>query len=250
MSIRQIACASTLALMSSLIGFTAIVPAVQAGTPFSDIHTKDSTSSQTLRQGLPGRRLGGGTRSDRIFMEDYVYLTALVTADNLSSTTAKHPSFMFYVPEMVQSQTAEFVLRDANDELIYETSLQLNSSGGLVNIDTSTAGIEALNINENYTWYFSIVPNLTDRANDVVVYGNVQRVEHNSIAQSANHELSLDQASPEELLMHAQRLRQDTALWHDAANIVGTLHQADPGNELIAAEWNALLEAAGLAAVM
>ncbi|MEO0647234.1 MAG: DUF928 domain-containing protein [Cyanobacteria bacterium J06650_10] len=255
MIIKKIACASTLTLTGSLIGLTSFAPVAEAVTPIASssvsvVQIKED-NSETLRQGLPGRRLGGGTRSERIFSENYVYLTALVTADNLSATTAEHPSLMFYVPEMVQDQTAEFVLRNADDELVYETSLQVNQTGGMISIETSEAGIEPLNIHENYTWYFSIVPDAMDRANDVVVYGNLQRVNSEDwMMEQTLQAASIEQENTEALLTYAQRLRQDAALWHDAAYIVGALHQDNPQNADVAAEWSTLLKVAGLDAIV
>lgn len=221
MTIRTLAFASTLAILGSLIGISSIAPSAKAAPQAESATQIKEESSETLRQGLPGRRLGGGTRSDRVFAHDYVYLAALVTADNLSTTTAAHPSLMFYVPEMVEDQTVEFVLRDRNDQLVYETAFQVEKTGGLISIDTATTGIDPLNLNENYEWYFSIIPNHEDRANDIVVYGSVQRVDETG-----------------------------ATLWHDAITTTGALYQENPQDINITAAWNQLIETAGLTAII
>lgn len=280
MTIRSISRIATLALLSSLIGLEVIAAAQVKASSLSTVQQAKEDRDDQLRQGLPGRRLGGGTRSgslySRVFTEDEVYLTALVTADNLSLTSAERPSFTFYIPEMLQDQQAEFVLRNAEDELVYETTFEIEKSGGLTTIETSTAEIAPLNIGQNYTWYFSIVPNSVDRSNDIIVYGNIRRVE-STAAQSIEQSIvpgmeqgivpSIEHSLPtatnantlrtlnsenqtEALLGYARRLREETALWHDAISIVGKLYQEDPRNAAIADEWNRLLEEVGLSPVI
>ncbi|MEL6261641.1 MAG: DUF928 domain-containing protein [Cyanobacteria bacterium J06626_6] len=208
--------------------------------------------SGTLRQGLPGRRLGGGTRSDRLFARDYAYLAALVMPDNLSITTAERPELMFYVPEMISDQAVEFVLRNEADELIYETTFQVESAGGMIALDTAeVAALSPLNVNETYRWYLSIIPEASDRANDVVVHGNIRRVNREAwLTQQAINSSALELMNSTDRLQQAKALYQQANLWHDAAIILNELRQADPNSPEIAAEWDQLLSFAGLSTVL
>lgn len=232
--------------MTALMGASA--PAVSA-LPMNMVSSPRAQDSDTLRQGIPGRRLGGGTRSDRIFAEDYAYLAALVTPDNLGITTATYPELLFYVPEMVNAHSAEFVLRDSDDRLVYETQFQLEQSGGIVSVGAAGSGnMMPLALDQNYRWYFSIVPNTTDRANDVVVHGGIRRVDQTAwLAQNALDVEGFAQLDP---LSQAQLLYQHAGLWHDAALILDELRQRSPEDEAVATEWSKLLEAADLSAVV
>lgn len=244
MMIKKYACISMLIGLSSVVSLTIAVPSIANPEP---IASAQQQTDGTLRQGIPGRRIGGGTRSDRLFEGDYASLSAMVPANNLGVTTATHPTLLFAIPEMVSANTVEFVMRDHSDQLIYETTFAVSREGGVVSINTAEApGLSALALNENYQWYFSIVPDLDDRANDVVVHGSIRRVDQAEwFAQQQIDSTVADQLAIAPPLLKA-RLYQQANLWHDAALILTDLHQADPGNEAIAAEWQQLLESAGL----
>ncbi|MEL7354033.1 MAG: DUF928 domain-containing protein [Cyanobacteria bacterium P01_A01_bin.116] len=207
--------------------------------------------NETLRQGLPGRRIGGGTRGDRIFASTYAYLTALVTSDNVNITTAAQPTLLFYVPEMTASNEAEFVLRDANDELVYASTLQLEPAGGIVSIETAESlGTPEMAMNENYRWYFSIVPDATDRSKDIVVHGAIRRVDPSEwLAANGVDPALQSQLSSLAPLEKAKVLYQQANMWHEAAVILDQLRQADPKNTEIVAEWTQLLDSAGIATI-
>jgi hypothetical protein len=256
MVIKQFSRIATLLGLSSLIAWAAIAPASFAN-PITDSTTAQAARTQassssthrssTLRQGIPGRRVGGGTRNDLLFVNAFDSLTALAPTDALIITTASHPKLLFYVPEMLSDNTVEFVLRDRQDTLIYEKTFSLTREAGIVTIDLAESGLSALNLNENYQWYFSIVPNAVDRANDVVVYGGLNRVDAIEwlAHQPAGTELS-DRLATADSLTKAKMLYQQANLWHDAALLLSSLYQADPGNTTVAAEWNQLLQSTGL----
>ncbi len=253
--IKQFACVATSLSLSFLIPLV-VAPAsfanAAAGEQSNVVISEQASalqpgqSSPTLRQGIPGRRVGGGTRSDLIFANASDVLTAITTPDPLTVTSASHPRLLFYVPEMLSDNTVEFVLRDRQDNLIYETTFTLAREAGTVSVDLADSGLPALSLNENYQWYFSIVPNALDRANDVVVHGSVRRVD--SAEWLALHPAGM--ALAEQLVaadpLEQARLYRQANLWHDAALILDSLYQADPENVAIATAWSQLLQSAGL----
>lgn len=248
---KQFTYAAVLIGLSSLLSIGSLaLPSLAKTTALSQ--TKSEQTNGPLRQGLPGRRLGGGTRGEQVFAADYSYLAALTTSDNLSITAAERPTLMFYIPEMVTEQTGELVLRDAQDNSVYETTFNIASEGGIVTVNTAEEPtMPALTPNETYRWYFSIVSDTTERAKDIAVHGNIRRVE----TEAWLAELSIDSAEiarleREDPLMQARVLYQQANLWHDAALILAELRQANPTDEAIAAEWEQLIEAAGLAAII
>jgi len=252
--IKKIARVSTLIGLSSLIGII-ITPRSGFASPFHEIMTAANTDSDTLRQGIPSRRLGGGTRDNsHVFAQTYTYLAALVMPEGISITTAERPTLLFYVPEMHTAQTGEFVLRDSHDNLVYESTIEIEQNGGTLDIDlTEIAGMPALTINETYQWYFSIVPDATDRSHDVVVQGGVRRVDvHDWLAQSINQsteDVTLALLGNETPLQKA-RAYQRANLWHDAAVTINELRQANPTDGEVISEWNNLIEMTGLSSVV
>ena len=114
------------------------------------------------------------------------------------------------------------------DELIYETTFQISQTGGLVSVHTDETSMPPLALNENYQWYFSIVPDAADRANDVVVEGRIRRVDQRDwlaqqhVAASVNDQLAIASS-----LTKARLLYQQANMWHDAALILEELRRRE-----------------------
>ncbi len=250
MTLKKYAYRAALVGFGSLLSLNLAVSASLAGAfPAQTIGAEENSSEDTLRQGLPGRRLGGGTRGDLVFKDAYAYLAALVTSDNLSQTTAAKPTLLFSIPKMVSAQAAEFILRDSEGEETYRTTFMLDGNAGIVSLDLGETNAAPLRMNEDYHWYFSIVSAQSEahRANDIVVNGNIRRVKSANQAES----LAVTSELPiEESLARARALYKEADLWHDAAVMLNTLRQAHPENAAVAYEWNRLIEFAGLSAVL
>lgn len=248
MSIKSFARAAMLLSFTSLTVMLAGTPASLANPVAESTISAASQSSSTLRQGIPGRRLGGGTRTESVFPSGARSLVALAMPDSFVVTTEARPPLMFYVPEMTSGNRVEFVLRNSQDELIYEKTFSVNREAGIVTVDLAAdENAPALSLNETYQWYFSIVPNEADRANDVVVYGGISRVEvADWLAQQSVESGMREQLAVAAPLQKARLLYQQANLWQDAAAILNELRQAEPENAAIAAEWNQLLASVGL----
>ncbi|MGB3299752.1 MAG: DUF928 domain-containing protein [Phormidesmis sp.] len=253
MTQQQFAHVAKLVSLSIFLSVSAVVPASLAnsatatGDPANTPASATEQDSSAPRQGIPGRRLGGGTRRGSVFAHASDSLTAITTPDPVSITADAHPALLFYVPEMKSANTVEFVLRDDRDNLVYETTFQLERDAGLVSIDTAeAASMPALGIGKNYQWYFSVVPDAGDRANDVVVYGSIRRVDQAQwLAQQSGGADLPERLAAANPLAQARILYQQANLWHDAALLLNTMRQAEPNNDAIAAEWTQLLESAG-----
>lgn len=199
-------------------------------------------------QGLPGRRLGGGTRGPEVSgYAPQMPLVALMPETNLGVTTAVYPRFLFYLPNADGIREVEYVLRNEADELVYETTVSVGSSSGLFSIDLSSVeGLAPLKVNENYRWYFSIVAD--DRAQDISVDGWTRRVDlHNWVEEQALPSDLATRLAVAPPLERAKILYQEAHLWHDAALLLEDLYQANPDDKTISTEWFRLLEAVDLA---
>ena len=251
MIIEKYAHKALLVGLGSLLSLGLAIPASLASTSpeaISSITGTKENSTNTPRQGLPGRRLGGGTRGDRtVFTDAYAYLAALTTPNNLSLTTVAQPTLLFSIPEMASAQTAEFILRDSSGENVYQATFSLGDGAGIASLDLSQTTAAPLRLDEDYRWYFSIVdsPSQSDRAKDIVVHGNIRRVAGTSQSAKAIAAMPIEEA-----IATARALHQAENRWHDAAVMLHALQQANPGSSAIAAEWNQLVEFAGLSAVL
>lgn len=188
---------------------------------------------------------GGGTRSPLSVScpEDKEnkgqYLTALVPtltpSTNLALTVAAHPQFFVYMPE-TSARTAEFVLKDENENDVYRQTLSISGSPEIVNLSLPKT-VAPLKIGKNYHWYFSLVCNPGNRRRDVYVDGWSQRTE-----LSPNLAVQLQKATPSD----RPNLYAQAGIWHEALSTLADLCREAPNAPTLAAEWKKLLESAGL----
>ncbi|MCL1467484.1 DUF928 domain-containing protein [Argonema galeatum] len=211
------------------IGLTSTLTLLSYGWPN---HVLAQDSSQE-RMGIPGRRVGGGTRGpEQGFSEKP--LVALVPENNQSLTVAQTPTFFFYVPKTQTSQMVEFVLSDENDQPIYETKFATNGDSGVIGVSLpADSKIKSLEIGKTYRWYFAIIPNSGDRTADIHVDGSIKRVNPDeTIASQLKNSDPLDRAA----------VYASNNFWSDAIAIVAGLRRANPNDGAVAAKWAELLK--------
>ncbi|MEM6451170.1 MAG: DUF928 domain-containing protein [Cyanobacteria bacterium P01_D01_bin.105] len=208
----------------------------------------DNNQEEVARQGLPGRRISGGTRTDGIFLDGSESLAALTAPGSLTVTTAAYPEMLFHVPEMKTDNSAEFVILNADGAVVYEQQFVAERQSELIRVSTeATEGSSPLSLNEDYEWYFSLIPNAEDRSHDVVVHGLIRRVDADEwLSQQQVDTQVNERIAAAKPLAQAQLLYKEANLWHDAALLLDKLHQAAPSDEEIGYAWNQLLEAAEL----
>jgi hypothetical protein len=188
--------------------------------------------------GIPGRRVAGGTRNGSISDSCNASskpLVAIVPENAVVVTTSESPTLFFYVPETNQPQEMEFVLRDQNDALIYDTTWTANGKAGIVSLKVPDVVKSALQNKQDYHWYFTLVCN-HDRSLDLVVEGLIRQTSLD--AQLAQ---KLDKSS----LVEKVELYQQAQLWNDALKLVSDNLTISTRPELMA-KWTELLASMGL----
>ena len=217
-----------------IVGLVSFLGLTLSGAP----GLAQDNAEDSLRQGLPGRRIGGGTRGEECIAGE-TPLMALMPESNLGVTTAENPSLLFYLPQATSTRDVEFVLLDNNDELIYDTTFQVKEDSGIISVslpDEET--LPLLEKNENYHWYFSIICDPANRAQDVAVDGWIRRVD---LATNLTHQL--DNVAP---LERARVLSQEPELWHEALTILATQLRTQPNDPTVAGQWTQHLQSVGL----
>jgi hypothetical protein len=187
----------------------------------------------TARQGLPGRRVGGGTRGECNFGEKT--LTALIPTNNLGLTVAANPKFFFFIPQTSDSQVVEFVLNDETDNPIYETTFKTTGTSGVISLSVPDSA--RLEIGKKYHFYVSVICDAQDRAQDVSIDGWIERVEPSPTLAS-----KLEKVAP----LERAALYAADDIWHEALITLAQLRQSRPNDPTIAAEWAKLLQSVGL----
>ncbi len=210
--------------LATLLSVSLIVPPSLANQP---------------EEGLPGRRVGGGSRgcgsTEQVSLNPKQFV-ALVPATNLIKTASASPTLLFHLPKLNTTREIEFVLRDAADQQVYETRfLVAAADSGILKLQPVPA--ELLQPGKLYHWYFSLICNPSDRAQDIVLEGWIQRIKPESaLVQQLRTANSLQQV----------RLYHQSDLWQDALVILAQLRLEQPQDQEIAATWTAMLQDVGL----
>ncbi|AFZ21761.1 DUF928 domain-containing protein [Allocoleopsis franciscana] len=161
-------------------------------------------------------------------------LTALVPGRHLGLTQSDRPNFFVYIPQTT-AQTAEFSLFDERMNGIYQVSVPV-SQAGLVSIsllDTAPSLVK----DKPYYWTVALVCNPSDRTDDWVVGGWIERAE-----PSATLKQQLANATAvERVSIYAKQ-----GFWYEALNTLVELQRTQPNHPVIATSWAELMKSVGL----
>lgn len=160
-------------------------------------------------------------------------LTALLPKNNFGLTTAQTPTFFVYIPQTT-AQKAEFVLTTETGDVVYETSVALSQTAGVVEIQLPPS--TALELNKRYEWSVSVNCNIEGFDNPLI-YGEVQRVQPNS---TLTQQLQNTQAQ-QQVAFYAE-----AGIWYDSVTLLAQLRRSSPGDTTLAQDWRSLLDSAGL----
>jgi hypothetical protein len=182
----------------------------------------------------PMRRKPGGSRdllSNNSCRFDPQKLTALIPESLKGATTSASPTLFFAVPPISSNTSLEFVLRDANDQLVYEKTVSGLGQAGILPMALPP---NALSSSQDYHWYLSVICNNRDRAYDLVVEGFVQRLA-----------LDLDQKQNLDL---ANRIKfyQTRNLWQDQLAFLVELKRDRPNDPEVTNLWKQTLKSVNL----
>lgn len=194
---------------------------------------------QPTEEPLPGY-LQRATRKIGKCEKGKIKLTALVPENNIGRTVSEYPVFFFYLPE-TEAQLAEFVLQDEKGNQIYQTTLKINNSSGVIGVNIpANQNVSPLQLGKNYRWSVALICDTEDRSADVLETGIVRRVE-----LSADIRSQLEQAnSREKAVIYAQN-----GIWQDALFSLAAARRANPNDAQLAADWKSLLDSVKLSEI-
>ncbi|MBD2090930.1 DUF928 domain-containing protein [Microcoleus sp. FACHB-1515] len=184
--------------------------------------------------GIPGRRRAAGTRAPSCVTGD-IPLTALQPENSYGLKIGESPTWFWYKPE-TSVTTAEFSLLDAAGNPVYETTLSLPAEAQIVSFTLPEA--VSIAADAEYQWYFSIVCNPDDRAQDIFTEGWIRSV---ALSPALLEELAsdTDEVSPESAAANG--------FWYDALfAIAAQRRQPSPFDSSAETAWRSLLESVDL----
>jgi len=206
----------------------------------TEIETSENKKANS-NYGLPTHRRDGGSRSGNnscVASSENNNLVALIPDQVVASNASASPKLFFYIPEVRESKTLEFVLRNEADELIHEAFLTTTGKG-VVSIDIPDEfNSSQLVAGQKYHWYLSMICNPQQRSRDIVIEGWMQQ---SSLDLATKQKLNLVNSVTQAEIYHKQ------GFWYDALAALAADNSLSRDEPVIKAKWAALLESVGLA---
>jgi hypothetical protein len=195
--------------------------------------TEDNLSSPN------GRRVPASSAGPTCEDRSKIKLTALVPESEIGRTVSEYPVFFFYLPKSdFNDAQAEFYLLDENDKFIYETTLKIKNSPGVMSVSIpANKNVSPLEAGKNYRWYITWICDPDDRSTGAGATGIVRRVE-----LSADILRELDAADPRQKTV----IYAENGIWQDALGTLAAARRANPNDPDLAADWKSLLDSVKL----
>ena len=191
------------------------------------------------RRGTPKRREGAGTRGSCLTGTKPV--TPLIPIDQFGTTVSSQPTFFWYVPPKSaqasddSAKSAEFSLYDKNNTLIKTWTFALSGYSGIASFTLPDPTL--LQMDQEYTWQFSVICDAEAPSKNPFVEGIVQRVQP---SEALNRKLAVatpnDQAS----------LFASSGIWYDSLKTLAGMRCSSPGDIGVTLSWASLLRSVEL----
>lgn len=197
-------------------------------------------------RGLPGRRVGAGTRGLCLFGKPGQPV-ALLPDTHLGLTTASHPEFFWYVPR-TSAQQAEFTLYTVEKvdgkwqrkRIVHKMILEVPGPSGIHSFKLP-AHLPPLEVGQDYNWTLTLLCNLQENKGSLSenskVEGWVQRV-----VPSSSLAKQLETADPKARV----ELLAKNSLWFDTLSTLAEMRCANPRDQSVAKSLSSVLKSVQL----
>ena len=229
--------------LNRLFGLLITLNLLQVGlvNPATAEQKSEKSQSANSNYGLPTNRRDGGSRGNGdncLANVSDSNLIALIPNETLGIKASASPTLFFYVPEVSQQKTIEFVLRNEQDELIYEAFLTTPGKGIMSVKIPAVINSNQLETDRNYHWYLSMICNPQERSRDVVVEGWLHQEEiDRAVKQKLQFATSVEKAE----------LYTERGFWYDAIDTLAQEQDFNAKQSVVRKKWTELLGTVGLA---
>ncbi len=187
-------------------------------------------------RGTPPITGGAASRSGGACILGKEPLRALMPSSNYGLTTAADPVLLVYVPQST-AKTVEFQLRTAdNQSRVFRKSFPTPPTAGIVRL-SADSGVSALQPNQSYRWYVSLVCNAGDRSLNPIVEGWVERIPADA---------AFTQKLTQSTVQSRPFVYAEAGLWYEAVASLDALRRSQPNAPGPRTQWTSLLQSVGL----
>ena len=226
-------------IFSFLIVFNLVsVKSIHSTTPKQTTDNNNKTVYTDF--GLPTHRRDGGSRgsSDNcVASAKNQNLIALIPEQTIVANASATPKLFFYVPEITNQKSLEFVLRNEKDELMYEAFLSTKGKGIMSIEIPANLDFDLLGTEKNYHWYLSMICNEQQRSHDIVVEGWMRQ---EKIDPAVREQLQTANNSVEQAEVY-----RDRGFWYDALSVLAE-NVSVTKEPVVQQKWSQMLESIGL----
>ena len=204
------------------------------------IAEKKAEKSRTSDFGLPTHRRDGGSRGSQdscVADAENQNLMAIIPQKTVGINASNSPKLFFYVPKVKEQSTLEFVLRNEQDQLIYETFIATEGDGIMSIEIPADASSNLLETEQNYHWYLSMICNNQQRSRDIVVEGWMRQEAIDYATQQ-----QLDTASSVE----KAEVYHEQGFWFDALSVLTANPDSAAEKTMMHQQWSEMLSSVGL----
>lgn len=191
---------------------------------------------QPPRRGAPAVRIGGGSRGIGGSTVELV----VIAPDHTGLTTKEQPKLYWYVSKNVTSKLEVTLINGQDSSPVFEEAITRSKHAGIQSIDFAKTEVK-LKPNLEYRWFVSIVPDTSQRSNDVVASGIIKRIIPDS-------ELSASLVSANQ--SNRANIYTQNSIWYDAIDELMKSDKLSQNNTVFLERQVTLLEQAGLKTVV
>ncbi|AFY58624.1 protein of unknown function (DUF928) [Rivularia sp. PCC 7116] len=218
--------------IAAAVSVRANAPNVFAATPKNRTLISQSFTPPN-REGKSPVTAGAATRGGCDTKQNLV--TPLMPKEKLGLTFDERPTFYWHTSKS-NAETAEFLLLDDNDDLVYEANVNLPKKPGIFAF-TLPPEAPGLKTNKQYHWYLSVNCSSEETDDIVTVEGWVERTKPNLATW-----IKLNKSTPK----YRSKIYADASIWHEAITNVAQQRCIAPYDSTMVLYWNQLLTSVGL----
>jgi hypothetical protein len=193
-------------------------------------------------KGGPEKTAGGGTRGGCESPEvgsngsssptNLTRLALILPKNQTGVTVSERPTFFAYLSE-TSAQKIEFTLKNQEETYTYRQVLEIGKTPGIISFSLPESA-PPLKVGEQYQWSVAAICQPEDRLQDVVAFGQLQRV-----APSPQLQQQLTKA---ESPIEKAQAYADNGIWHETIEIVAKQKRQQPENQALQKAWSHLLQ--------
>jgi hypothetical protein len=184
------------------------------------------------KRGAPASRVGGGTRGTDSNGPSIVALAP----DHTGLTNRAQPTLYWYLSQPAATQLEITIINDESINPLLEKSLPTPKQAGIQSVSLADQGI-TLKPGVEYRWFVALVPDKSQRSNDIIAGGTIMYVKQDAALGS---KLSAAKTPADKAATLAQE-----GVWYDAIDTLSTAINKS-GSSALKQQRAALLSQVGL----